>query len=69
MSREDVLVTADWAEKNLGTEGVVFLEKSAIDANDLERALLELAVDVHALHRSAARRVAQPRLDVGHRQP
>ncbi|GAA2888869.1 sulfurtransferase [Pseudonocardia halophobica] len=26
MSREDVLVTADWAEKNLGTEGVVFLE-------------------------------------------
>ncbi|MGE3288140.1 MAG: sulfurtransferase [Pseudonocardia sp.] len=26
MSREDVLVTADWAEKNLGTEGVVFVE-------------------------------------------
>jgi thiosulfate/3-mercaptopyruvate sulfurtransferase len=26
MSRQDVLVTADWAEKNLGTEGVVFLE-------------------------------------------
>jgi thiosulfate/3-mercaptopyruvate sulfurtransferase len=26
MSREDVLVDADWAEKNLGTEGVVFLE-------------------------------------------
>ncbi|MCU1628075.1 MAG: thiosulfate sulfurtransferase [Pseudonocardia sp.] len=26
MSREDVLVTADWAEKNLGTEGIVFLE-------------------------------------------
>ena len=26
MSREDVLVSADWAEKNLGTEGVVFLE-------------------------------------------
>ncbi|MCW0214467.1 MAG: sulfurtransferase [Pseudonocardia sp.] len=26
MSRDDVLVTADWAEKNLGTEGIVFLE-------------------------------------------
>ena len=26
MSREDVLVTADWAEKNLGTDGVVFVE-------------------------------------------
>ena len=26
MSRQDVLVTADWAEKNLGTEGIVFLE-------------------------------------------
>jgi thiosulfate/3-mercaptopyruvate sulfurtransferase len=26
MSREDVLVTTDWAEKNLGAEGVVFVE-------------------------------------------
>jgi thiosulfate/3-mercaptopyruvate sulfurtransferase len=26
MSRQDVLVTADWAEKSLGTEGIVFLE-------------------------------------------
>lgn len=26
MSRADVLVTADWAEKNLGTDGVVFAE-------------------------------------------
>jgi len=26
MSRPDVLVTADWAEKNLGSEGIVFLE-------------------------------------------
>jgi thiosulfate/3-mercaptopyruvate sulfurtransferase len=26
MSRQDVLVTADWAEKNLDTEGIVFLE-------------------------------------------
>ena len=26
MSREDVLVSADWAEKNLGTDGIVFLE-------------------------------------------
>ncbi len=26
MSREDVLVTADWAEKNIGTDGIVFLE-------------------------------------------
>ena len=25
-SRQDVLVTADWAEKNLGTDGIVFLE-------------------------------------------
>jgi len=26
MSREDVLVSADWAEKNLGADGVVFVE-------------------------------------------
>jgi thiosulfate/3-mercaptopyruvate sulfurtransferase len=26
MSRQDVLVTADWAEKNLGSDGIVFLE-------------------------------------------
>ncbi|HVH20860.1 MAG TPA: sulfurtransferase [Pseudonocardia sp.] len=26
MSRQDVLVSADWAEKNLGTDGIVFLE-------------------------------------------
>jgi thiosulfate/3-mercaptopyruvate sulfurtransferase len=26
MSRQDVLVTADWAEENLGTDGVVFVE-------------------------------------------
>jgi len=26
MSRQDVLVTADWAEKNLGTDGIVFVE-------------------------------------------
>src|SRR5829696_7361389 len=26
MSREDVLVTADWAEQNLDTDGVVFVE-------------------------------------------
>ena len=26
MSRQDVLVTADWAEKNLDTDGIVFLE-------------------------------------------
>jgi len=26
MSREDVLVTTDWAEKNLGTDGIVFVE-------------------------------------------
>jgi thiosulfate/3-mercaptopyruvate sulfurtransferase len=26
MSRQDVLVTADWADKNLGTEEIVFLE-------------------------------------------
>ena len=26
MSRDDVLVSADWAEKNLGTDGIVFLE-------------------------------------------
>jgi thiosulfate/3-mercaptopyruvate sulfurtransferase len=26
MSREDVLVTADWAEQNLDTDGIVFLE-------------------------------------------
>ncbi|MHA6792238.1 sulfurtransferase [Pseudonocardia bannensis] len=26
MSRQDVLVSVDWAEKNLGTDGIVFLE-------------------------------------------
>lgn len=26
MSRQDVLVSADWAEKNLGTDGIVFVE-------------------------------------------
>ena len=26
MSRQDVLVTADWAEKNQGTDGIVFVE-------------------------------------------
>ncbi len=26
MSRQDVLVTADWAEKNLGPDGIVFVE-------------------------------------------
>ena len=26
MSRENVLVTAEWAEENLGTAGVVFVE-------------------------------------------
>jgi len=26
MNRQDVLLTADWAEKNLGTDGIVFLE-------------------------------------------
>jgi thiosulfate/3-mercaptopyruvate sulfurtransferase len=26
MSRQDVLVTADWAEQNLGTDGIVFVE-------------------------------------------
>ncbi|KPC76932.1 thiosulfate sulfurtransferase, partial [Thermoactinomyces vulgaris] len=26
MAREDVLVTADWAEENLDTPGVVFVE-------------------------------------------
>ncbi len=26
MSRNDVLVTADWAQENLGTPGLVFVE-------------------------------------------
>ncbi len=43
MSREDVLVTADWAEKNLGTEGIVFLEvdedTSAYDGGHLAGAV------------------------------
>jgi thiosulfate/3-mercaptopyruvate sulfurtransferase len=43
MSREDVLVTADWAEKNLGTEGIVFLEvdedTSAYDGGHLPGAV------------------------------
>jgi thiosulfate/3-mercaptopyruvate sulfurtransferase len=43
MSREDVLVTADWAEKNLGTEGIVFVEvdedTTAYDAGHLPGAV------------------------------
>ena len=34
MSRQDVLVTADWAEKNLGTQGIVFLEDEDTAAYD-----------------------------------
>jgi thiosulfate/3-mercaptopyruvate sulfurtransferase len=26
MSRQDVLVTTDWAEKNLSTDGIVFIQ-------------------------------------------
>jgi thiosulfate/3-mercaptopyruvate sulfurtransferase len=43
MSRQDVLVTADWAEKNLGTDGIVFLEvdedTSAYDGGHLAGAV------------------------------
>ena len=43
MSREDVLVTAEWAEKNLGTDGIVFLEvdedTSAYDGGHLAGAV------------------------------
>jgi thiosulfate/3-mercaptopyruvate sulfurtransferase len=43
MSREDVLVTADWAEDNLGTAGVVFVEvdedTSAYDGGHLPGAV------------------------------
>jgi thiosulfate/3-mercaptopyruvate sulfurtransferase len=43
MSREDVLVTADWAEENLGTAGVVFVEvdedTSAYDGGHLPGAV------------------------------
>lgn len=43
MSREDVLVTAEWAEENLGTAGVVFVEvdedTSAYDGGHLPGAV------------------------------
>ena len=43
MSRTDVLVTADWAEQNLGTPGLVFVEvdedTSAYDGGHLEGAV------------------------------
>jgi thiosulfate/3-mercaptopyruvate sulfurtransferase len=43
MSRQDVLVTADWAEKNLGTDGIAFLEvdedTTAYDGGHLPGAL------------------------------
>src|SRR5437588_8630828 len=43
MSRDSVLVTADWAEKNLDTPGVVFVEvdedTSAYDGGHLEGAV------------------------------
>lgn len=43
MSREDVLVTAEWAEENLGTTGVVFVEvdedTSAYDGGHLPGAV------------------------------
>src|SRR3954449_13495966 len=43
MSRNDVLVTADWAEENLGTPGVVFVEvdedTSAYDKGHIEGAV------------------------------
>src|SRR3712207_2277905 len=43
MSRSDVLVTADWAQENLGTPGLVFVEvdedTSAYDGGHLEGAV------------------------------
>ena len=43
MSRTDVLVTADWAEENLGTPGLVYVEvdedTSAYDGGHLEGAV------------------------------
>ncbi|PZS17687.1 MAG: sulfurtransferase, partial [Pseudonocardiales bacterium] len=43
MSREDALVTAEWAEQNLNTAGVVFVEvdedTSAYDAGHIEGAV------------------------------
>jgi len=43
MSREDVLVSADWAEQNLNTDGVVFVEvdedTSAYDGGHIEGAV------------------------------
>ena len=41
MSRQDVLVTAEWAEKNLGTPGVVFLGNKEIFAKALARGKYE----------------------------
>ncbi|MEO9139819.1 MAG: sulfurtransferase, partial [Jatrophihabitans sp.] len=43
MSREDVLVSADWAEQNLNTDGVVLVEvdedTSAYDGGHLDGAV------------------------------
>src|SRR3954463_11562236 len=43
MSRNDVLVTADWAQENIGTPGIVFVEvdedASAYDGGHIEGAV------------------------------
>src|SRR5699024_8090583 len=43
MARSDVLVSTDWAEKNIGTDGIVFVEvdedTSAYDAGHIEGAV------------------------------
>ena len=56
MSREDVLVSADWAEQNLHTDGVVLVEPAAIVAasargvNDLYVALTRPTQRLHVVH-------------------
>ena len=62
MSREDVLVSADWAEKNLGAANVVFVGYQKVDAGLVtaivrgDVASVKAATDAGA---AAARRVGE----------
>ena len=66
MSRTDVLVTADWAQENLGAPGIVFVEvdedTSAYDGGHLEGAVkLDWKTDLQDSSASNASRPTKSR--------